>query len=362
MKMKFKNILLIGVASLALGACNDYLDVEAPSKYTVEFVYTQKSEVERALNGVYAQALVGDLYGNAYQKSFILNSDVDMAISSQSAHQHATYQRLDCDDEGGEILKFWTAAYRLIEYANIMVKSAEASPLYYTLDDEGNATTTPDPEMVQWVGEAKCLRAMAYHDLVVMFGDVPFSFEPTNDRGASVMLPVTDREEIQKALIADLQTAAVGMSSTASTTVERCSKEFAQALIARIALTAGGYSLRPNKENPRAYGSMQRPADYQEYYRIARDYSDSVITAATHSLRQSYQDVFVNECNYQVINNDDPIFEIPFAKESTGNTGYIQGPTYSSYEGKTVGPWGACSGMALPSVFLISSEAASPTR
>ena len=344
MKMKFKNILLIGVASLALGACNDYLDVEAPSKYTVEFVYTQKSEVERALNGVYAQALVGDLYGNAYQKSFILNSDVDMAISSQSAHQHATYQRLDCDDEGGEILKFWTAAYRLIEYANIMVKSAEASPLYYTLDDEGNATTTPDPEMVQWVGEAKCLRAMAYHDLVVMFGDVPFSFEPTNDRGASVMLPVTDREEIQKALIADLQTAAVGMSSTASTTVERCSKEFAQALIARIALTAGGYSLRPNKENPRAYGSMQRPADYQEYYRIARDYSDSVITAATHSLRQSYQDVFVNECNYQVINNDDPIFEIPFAKNSTGNTGYAQGPTYSDYEGATVGVWGKCDG------------------
>ena len=344
MKMKFKNILLIGVASLALGACNDYLDVEAPSKYTVEFVYTQKSEVERALNGVYAQALVGDLYGNAYQKSFILNSDVDMAISSQSAHQHATYQRLDCDDEGGELLKFWTAAYRLIEYANIFVKSAEASPLYYTQDDEGNATTTPDPEMVQWVGEAKCLRAMAYHDLVVMFGDVPFSFEPTNDRGASVMLPVTDREEIQKTIIADLQKVAPGMMSTASTTVERCSKEFAQALIARIALTAGGYSLRPDKTNERNFGTMQRPANYQEFYSIARDYADSVITSATHTLKQNYQDVFVSECNYQVVNNDDPIFEIPFAKNSTGNTGYAQGPTYSDYEGATVGVWGKCDG------------------
>ena len=343
--MKIKNILLTGVAVLALTSCNDYLEVDAPSKYTKEFVYSQKSEMERSLNGVYAQALVGDLYGNAYQKTFILNSDVDIAISSSSAHSHTTYQRLDCDDEGGDILKFWTAAYRLIEYANIFIKETEGSPIYYTTDDDGNQTTTPDAEILQWVGEAKCLRAMVYHDLVVMFGDVPFSFDPSYESGATVMLPVTDREEIQKALIADLQKAVKGMSSTSSTTVERCSKEYAQALIARIALTAGGYSLRPDKDNTRSYGTMQRPTDYQSYYRIAMNYADSVILAGTHSLTgSSYQDVFVNECNYQVVNNGDVIFEIPFAKESTGNTGYNQGPTYSDYEGTTVGSWGKCDG------------------
>lgn len=340
--MKIKNIFLTGVAALALTSCNDYLEVDAPSKYTVDFTYSQKSEVERALNGVYAQALVGDLYGNAYQKTFILNSDVDMAISSSSAHSHSSYQRFDCDDEGGDILKFWTAAYRLIEYANEFISAAEASPIYKTTDENG--ITKTDAEMSQWIGEAKCLRAMVYHDLVVMFGDVPFSFETTNERGAKVMLPVTDREEIQKTLIADLQEAARSMSSTSSVTIERCSKEFAQALIARIALTAGGWSLRPDKSNPRAYGTMQRPTDYQSYYRIAMQYADSVIKAGTHSLINGYQDVFVNECNYQIINNDDPIFEIPFAKNSTGNVGYNQGPTYSDNEGETVGVWGKCDG------------------
>ena len=340
-----------GIGGGLLTSCNDYLEVEAPSKYTLDFVYSQKSEVERALNGVYSQALVGDLYGNAYQRTFILNSDVDIAISSASAHSHTTYSRFDCDDEGGDILKFWTAAYRLIEYANTMITGAEASPVYYTVDQDGNQTTTPDPEMLQWIGEAKCLRAMAYHDLVVMFGDVPFSFEPTESRGAKTMLPVVDREEIQKALIADLQQAAVGMTSTNSTTVERCSKEFAQALIARIALTAGGYSLRPDKSNTRSYGSMQRPSDYQSYYQTAMQYADSVISAGTHRLVNNYQDVFVNECNYQVINNDDPIFEIPFAKNSTGNTGYNQGPTYSDYEGATVGVWGKCDGGARLNAF-----------
>ncbi len=332
--MRLKNIFFSAVALLSFTACNDYLDVDAPSAYTEDFVFGQKTEITRALNGVYAQALVGDLYGNAYQLTFILNSDVDIQISSGSAHAHNTYARFDCDDQGGDINKYWTASYNLIEYANKFIRSAERSPLY----------DPADSEMMQWIGEAKCLRAMAYHDLVVMFGDVPFIFTPTIDKGADFIIPVTDRLEIQKALIDDLKEASQYMSSTSSVTVERCSKEFAQALIARIALTAGGYSLRPDKSNAKNYGTMERPADYLDYYKIARDYADSVITGGKHALNLSYQDVFVNQCNYNVVNNDDPIFEIPFAKESTGNTGYIQGPSYSSYEGKTVGPWGECKG------------------
>ena len=354
--MKIKNILLTGIVAFTVTSCNDFLGVDAPSKSTVDFVFSMKSEVERSLNGVYAQALAGNLYGNLYQSTFILNSDVDFAKSNSRAHSHSSYSRFDCDDQGDDILKFWTAAYNLIEYANKFITYAEASPVYYVMDTEGNyeltesGDTIRDSEMLQWIGEAKCLRAMAYHDLVVMFGDIPFSFVPTAVRGIETM-PVTDREDVQKALIADLQQAARGMSSTASTTVERCSKEFAQGLVARIALTAGGYSLRPNKSDARSYGEMKRPDNYLDYYRTAMNYADSVIVSNTHSLKQSYQDVFVSECNYKVINNDDPIFEIPFAKESSGNTGYLQGPSYASYEGKTVGPWGKCGGSAQLNAF-----------
>ena len=91
--MKIKNILLTGVAALALASCNDYLDVDAPSAYSEDFVFSQKTEIERALNGVYAQALVGDLYGNAYQLTFNYNSDVDIQISSDGSHSHSSYAR-----------------------------------------------------------------------------------------------------------------------------------------------------------------------------------------------------------------------------------------------------------------------------
>lgn len=339
--MKLKHIIYAGLALTTVTACNDFLEVDSPSAYTAEFVFSQKTEISRALNGVYAQALAGDLYGNAYQRTFILNSDVDMQINSNNAHAHNAYARFDCDDQGNEIYKFWTAAYNLIEYANKFITAAESSELY----------NTTDSELMQWIGEARCLRAMAYHDLVVMFGDVPFTFEPAASKGTDFVIPVADRETIQNNLIDDLKKAAPYMSSSTSTTVERCSKEFAQGLIARIALTAGGYSLRPDSSNPQSYGKMERPADYQKYYQIVKEYTDAIISSRTHSLSLAYPDVFVNECNYLVVNNDDPIFEIPFAKESTGNTGYLQGPTYSAYEGKTVGAWGACSGTARLNAF-----------
>ena len=339
--MRIKNILLTGIAALVLTSCNNYLNVDTPSAYSEEFVYSQKSEIERALNGVYAHALVGDLYGNAYQLTFIYNSDVDIQISSDGSHEHNSYSRYDCDDEGSDILKFWTAAYSLVEYCNKFISSAENSKFYLNIDNDPE--WSQDGQVLQWIGEAKCLRAMIYHDLVVMFGDVPFTFTPASKRDEYV-IPVTDRQVIQDALIADLKEASRSMSPASSVTVEHCSKEFAQAMVARIALTAGGYSLRPDKSDVRNYGTMQRPDNYRDYYQTARAYADSVISSGSHDLRAEYQNVFVNECNYQIVNNDDPIFEIPFAKESTGNTGYIQGPTYSSYENKTTGVWGETKG------------------
>lgn len=342
MKLK-KYIYIIGVALVAFTSCNDYLDVDAPSAYTGEFVFTQSSEVERALNGVYAQALAGNLYGDAYQRTFIYNTDVDMMISSASSHAHDTYSRYDCDEQGSGIYKFWTAAYALIEYANKFIRNAEAY--------SASSADIDEDDLNQWIGEAKCLRAMAYHDLVVMFGDVPFTFEPASDKGTDFVIPVADRQDIQDMLITDLKEAGYYMRSSNSTTVERCSKEFAYALIARIALTAGGYSLQPDLNNKNSYGTMERPENYQVYYQTARDYADSVISMGTHSLVQDFDEVFIQECNYEVVNNGDPIFEIPFAKLSTGSTGYLQGPTYSAYESNTVGVWGACSGNARLNAF-----------
>lgn len=355
--MKIKNILIAGLFALAFSSCNDYLEVEPGSKYKYDFVFSDKSEANRALNGVYAQLLTNDTYGKAYLSTFCLNSDVDMWISSNEMSTNTGYRRFDCNSNGGDIDKAWTAAYRGVEYANNYIYNLENGTIY---DKE-------DSEVMQMLGEAKVLRAIFYHDLVVMFGDIPYSLLPTHVTKDSIsIMPVTDRETIHKELIADLEeiapymTFAVGLSGG----VERVSKEMCWSMIARMALTCGGYSLRPDKANPKNRGTMERPANYKEYYDITRQYCDSVINKSGHRLNLSYRQVFLNECDYKVVNNDDPIFEIPFAKNSSGSVGYIHGPKSELTEGTTsqTNIWGEAKGDARLNAFYRFSFAEDDLR
>lgn len=336
--MKLKNIFLVGMAVLGMSSCNDFLDVDAPSKFTDDYVFSNTEEANRLLNSVYQATCNGNTYGNAYLTTFCMNSDVEFTTSSaeiQSA-SHNEWKLFDGEADGGNIESTWTAAYQAIERANNFVCAAEKSELYA---DGKNA------ELNQMIGEAKCIRAMNYLDLVTLWGDVPFTFTRTYDQETLVM-PMGQRDEILTALINDLKDAAEKMKTADLLTegVERCSKDFAYALIARIALYRAGYSLRHADGDQTNYAAG-RAADYAEYYQIAREYAQKVMKETNHSLSNDYFQVFVDECNYKVNNGDDPIFEIPFVQNVNGNIGYIQGIRCDlSSAGDTDHAWGRVSG------------------
>ncbi len=342
--MKLKNIILTGLALMALTACNDYLEVEAPSKQTNEYIFSRESEVSLALNNIYVQMLSNSTYGQNFWTSLTFNNDVEFAANSSDAAGENNFQRFDGSSQGGNASNAWNQLYKSIETANNFIYNLENGPLY----------ENPTEEIYQMMGEAKCMRAMFYYDLTWYFGDVPFTFEPTYIRGdVNTPIPVVDRTTILESLIADLEEIAPHMQGTSECTVERPSQEFAYAMIARIALTAGGYTLRPDTSNPSSYGSMQRPSDYQKYYQIARTAAKKVIDSGTHQLNKSYRQVFIDECNYIINNADDPIFELPFAYQQSGNIGYNQGPQVTSYEDATTGinVWGPSSGNARLNAF-----------
>ena len=159
-----------------------------------------------------------------------------------------------------------------------------------------------------------------------------------------MVIPITDRNEILTTLINDLKSAAPLLNYARENTdgIERVSREFCYAMISRMALTRGGYSLYPDDTNPLSQGTMKRPDDYKEYYQIAKVYADSVISSSTHHLNKSFRDVFVDECNYIVDNDDDSIFEIPFLKNGSGSVGYQHGPSGSTLDGIStdINVWG----------------------
>lgn len=342
--MKLKYLFFAALASLGFTACSDFLDVDSVLKYDSEGVFGEKTEINRALNGVYAKLMSGDFYGDAYFTKFVFNSDVEFTTNTSDVATNNSFRRFDGNSTASDVEKFWNAAYSGVEYANNFVYYLERSPLY----------STEDAEIMQMMGEAKVIRAMFFHDLVTYFGDIPFTFEPASVVENYVM-PIVSRDEVYKTLIEDLKSIAPYMKFAAnlSNGVERASKEFCWSMIARMAMHAGGYSLRPDTDNPANFGKMERPANYKELYKTALAYCDSVISSATHTLSLPYYRVFVNECNYVVNSNDDPIFEIPFAKETSGNVGYVHGPKSELYEGSTSGDniWGEAKSSAALSAF-----------
>ena len=342
--MKLKYLIFAALASLGFTACSDFLDVDSVSKYDSEGVFGEKTEINRALNGVYAKLMSGDFYGDAYFTKFVFNSDVEFTTNTSDVATNNSFRRFDGNSTASDVEKFWNAAYSGVEYANNFVYYLERSPLY----------STEDAEIMQMMGEAKVIRAMFFHDLVTYFGDIPFTFEPASVVENYVM-PIVSRDEVYKTLIEDLKSIAPYMKFAAnlSNGVERASKEFCWSMIARMAMHAGGYSLRPDTDNPANFGKMERPANYKDLYKTALAYCDSVISSATHTLSLPYYRVFVNECNYVVNSNDDPIFEIPFAKETSGNVGYVHGPKSELYEGSTSGDniWGEAKSSAALSAF-----------
>ena len=108
--MKLKNILIAGLVAVGITSCQDYLKVDAPSKFENDYVFSEKSEINRALNGVYAQLLNGNTYGSSYLSNFCLNSDVDMSISSNEVATDNSYRRFDCNSMGSQINSYWIAA------------------------------------------------------------------------------------------------------------------------------------------------------------------------------------------------------------------------------------------------------------
>ena len=338
--MNIKNILISGLGVLALTACNDYLDVDSPSKYSIEDVFSSQKDAGEALNGVYSSILASNCFGQAYTYSLILNSDVDYVSNSKETKQTNTPQRYDCDASSSTVNSVWNATYSGIENANNFIYNLKNSPIY---EDRNK-------EVTQMMGEAKVMRAMLYYELMCYWGDVPFTLEPTSAT-ENFAPAIVSRDEIAKTLVEDLAEIAPKMkfASEISEGIERASKEACWAMIARISLQAAGYSLRHTDEQGNeveGYGVMRKPSeDLQQYFlEKARLYADSVIKSGTHSLKKDYKQVFYDECNMTFNNEDDPIFELPFSIESSGSIGYRQGPTFSSNGGETNYAWGECNG------------------
>jgi hypothetical protein len=124
-------------------------------------------------------------------------------------------------------------------------------------------------------------------------GDVPAHFQPSDVEASSNPFPVrADRDSLYDRILSDLKQAESmipwrnDLASIGDPVDERITKGTVKGLRARIALYRGGYSLRG--VGP-ALGVMRRPANYLDFYQIAKEETNDIINSGQHTLYPDYK-------------------------------------------------------------------------
>ena len=201
-------------------------------------------------------------------------------------------------------------------------------------------------ELAQLLGEALTLRAVIYLDLVKAWGDVPARFEPITTE--TMYLGRTDRDEIYKQLLADLEEASTLVAwpnaTSVTSSVERVNKAFTKGLRARIALYAGGYSQRADgvrlSNDPELAPSKM--------YAIAKQECLDVINQGCCTL-EAFQENFSRLCKDLVDAGHESIWEIPFS-DGRGRVLYTFGVKHNAKDQYTQQSQGGVNG-PLPTLY-----------
>lgn len=334
---KYIILLFIGVLGMTTFACSDFLDTASGSQLTEQEIYQNEGDIYRAILNIYAQISEEKLYGRTIPLVFAFNTDLEYgtcnATTDNTRRGIWDYSATDNNEE----LISWDYIYKAVNSANECIAGIEKSPLL-----EKSSVDVPST-IRQLYGEAKALRAMLYLDLIRAWGDVPFKTTPTMPDD-NFYQSVTPRTEILETLINDLITVEPSMlyASEMSQSVERMNRGAVQGLIARLALTLGGYMLVPDYNDPSSSGRITRIDNYMEYYKIANTYCRKLRDSGKHTLANSdFLQVFKNQCGEVYPSNEDMLFEIPYATTYSGSVGVIIG---HKIEGSSHIPYGKSDG------------------
>lgn len=338
--MKKYKILIISCFLASLFSCDDFLNVETPSSFDADYVFSNSDDAKKAVLGVYA-LFSQDTYTSRMSNVWMQNTDVEVtAPGSASDGSRRDIWSLEASGLTGfsDIYKAWQDNYLAIDRANQCIEGIQKS---------GAAN---EPEMKMLLGESYCLRAYRYFLLCNFWGDVPY-FRESAKAGMEFDIPKVDKNIIYSGMMQDLVNIEEDMyfADAYGDGIERMNREFALGMIARLAMFRAGYGM--TKE-----GVMKRADDYldvtgdenlavkyivngsekvartsQEYYQLAKDYCQKLISLKDRTLNPDFAGIFRNQCEWKKTVNDDILYEVAFGNTNGGgDVGWCIGVTVSS--------------------------------
>ncbi|MEO6611915.1 MAG: RagB/SusD family nutrient uptake outer membrane protein [Chitinophagaceae bacterium] len=338
-------VLLIAVCLLlALGSCKKYLDQQPITDVSTQVVFKDVASTYKAIAGAYSR-LVGDAgYGIRLSLYYPVDNDEMQGPTGAGDNDRRDIARYAATPGNAQITNPFNQLFQGIEFANICIDNIPVMDMYNSGSDQEKK------QLRRMYGEALTLRAQFYLEAIRNWGDLPAHFTSAyNLAGANPFPSKTSRDTLYSHLLADLKIAEDlvpwrnEVTSIGDVLDERITKGTVKGLRARIALYAGGYSLRST-------GTMQRPDAYLPFYQIARDECNEIITSAQHNLNPSFRALWKDQVNAHAV--VDPQGELMFQASAIGLTG-AEDTKLAYYNGPTVNGLGNKSVNVLPNYFYL---------
>ncbi|MBO0355921.1 RagB/SusD family nutrient uptake outer membrane protein [Flagellimonas aurea] len=234
LNISFRKVLQAGYLTLALlflalGSCEDFVDVDLPKdQITGEIVFQDPATVEAALGRIYSQLRenafsTGRSSGITYLMGHYADELTLNAIDLPNVQVYANNNVLPSDNT---VKGYWDTGYSMIYEANRIMEGVDAS------------TELSMEEKSQFMGEAKFLRAYAHFYLMHLFGPVPYI--TGTDYRVNSEIARLEVEQVYQKLIEDLTSAKESLPTLSGNPEKaRANHWAASALLARVFLYQG---------------------------------------------------------------------------------------------------------------------------
>lgn len=285
--MRLRHLGAATAVIFSAAACNSMLDVKPVAELPRDQALTGPTSARAAVAGMY-DALQDNEGGNYYSGNQVFFTDV----SSDDVDWTGTFTSFaDAQDnnlraDNGDVAGMWNAAYRTVARANLVLAQLPS------------IAGIPAGEKNAYLGEAHFVRALAYHDLVKLWGGqnpgdpgVPLILAPVEDPTSSTSLTRATTGAVYTQILADL-TQAEALIPASQTDPTRATRGAAIALRARVEL-------------------------FRKNYAAAESLS-TVVENMGYDLTPNYADLFTAEG--QITSED--IFTLTFSAVDFGEEGY----------------------------------------
>ncbi|MET3125233.1 hypothetical protein ABID42_000321 [Arcicella rosea] len=337
-----KKLVILAALSIFMTSCKDFLEPDSLSTFDTNYIYSNVDDARKGVNAIY-ESFGQDAFRSRLSNNMAGNTDIEHQSGWSSSADRYQIWDLSALATNSDLRITWNAAYTAIRNCNVAIEGIEASAALKSSD------ATISKKMYQMLGEAYTMRAYWYSMLTFYFGDVP-NVRLAPKAGNDFFLPKEDRNVILTQVIQDLIDIEGKMSWADQTSygIEQINREYTLGMISRLALQRGGYYLTPSL-------AMERKSDYLEYYKIAKEYAEKLITLKDRALPTDFRQVFLNESKFVTPANSDILFEVPFAN-GNGDVGWNIGITV---DGGTTAAHSYGSGsnyMAIPPTYYFSFD------